>query len=328
MTQDANVAPLDVLAVLMPIYNDWESAVVLIDAVEKTLTTTVTTLRFLLVDDESSMPPPKTVPVSCATTSVEILRLRRNLGHQRAIAIGLMHLLQETDVTAVLIMDGDGEDTPDGTKILIDRFNQEGRNTTIFAQRARRTENLAFKVFYFLFRTVHRFLIGRDIRIGNFSILPRTHIACLAAVPELWNHFAAAVMKARLQTTQVPIDRGYRLAGLTQMNFMALVAHGLSAISVFSDIVGLRLLLASSLLAVVATIGLIVVTGIRFATPLAIPGWATTAAGVLLVVLLQALLLSFIFVFIVLLGRNTIGFLPIRDYSFFIERVRKIDRHD
>jgi len=324
---DTQTTPLDVLAILMPIYNDWESAVQLVGAIEHTLSTRAKTLRFVLIDDESKLPPPHTLSVASPTTSVEILRLRRNLGHQRAIAIGLMHLLPQTDITAVIVMDGDGEDTPEGTRILVDRFNLAGRNTAIFAQRARRTENLIFKLFYFLFRTSHRLFIGTDVRVGNFSILPRSHLSCLAVVPELWNHFAAAVFKSRLRIEQVPIDRGYRFTGSSHMNFIALVAHGLSAISVFSDIVGLRLLIASTLFAVTAALGLFAVSAMRLTTTLAIPGWATTATGFLLIVLLQALLLVFVFVFIVLHGRNTIGFLPVRDYLYFIERTERIDTH-
>ncbi|MGE0822998.1 MAG: glycosyltransferase [Candidatus Binatia bacterium] len=312
----------------MPIYDDWESAVLLITAIEQTFISTETILHFLLVDDEGSSAAPEHIKTVRSTTVVEILRLRRNLGHQRAIAIGLMHLLHTENITAVVVMDGDGEDTPEGIQILLHRFHTTGEQATIFAQRARRTEGYPFKVFYYLFRLCHRFLTGKDIRIGNFSILPRAHLACLAAAPELWNHFAAAVMKARLPTHQVPIDRGHRLVGQSRMNFTALLAHGFSAISVFADVVALRLLIASSLLAIGAASGLIVVTAIRLTTTLAIPGWATTAAGLLFVVLLQALLLSFVFVFIVLHGRNTIGFLPIRDYHFFIEGTRRIDRHD
>jgi hypothetical protein len=318
---------MDALAVLMPIYDDWEAAYLLISAVEKVLTPSVRSLHFLLVDDGSPTSPPEPAPVSRSTTSVEILQLRRNLGHQRAIAIGLMYLLHEGDVPAVVVMDGDGEDTPEGVQILVDRFNEIDQKITIFAQRARRMENRIFKIFYLLFRISHRLLIGRDIRIGNFSILPRDHLVRLAVVPELWNHFAAAVIKAKLRTNHVPIDRGHRLVGQSHMNFIGLLGHGLSAISVFADVVGLRLLICSSLLAVGAALGLIIVGIVRFATTLAIPGWATATAGVLMVILLQAFLLSFIFIFIVLHGRNTIGFLPIRDYAFFIEGTQRIDRH-
>ena len=62
---------------------------------------------------------------------------------------------------------------------------------------------------------------------------------------ELWNHYAAAVLKTRLPYTSVPTIRGRRLQGDSRMGFVSLAVHGLSALSVFSDTLGVRLLVAS-----------------------------------------------------------------------------------
>lgn len=43
-----------------------------------------------------------------------------------------------------------------------------------------------------------------------------------------------------------PASTGNRLSGASKMNFAALLVHGLSALSVFGDIVGARLLAASA----------------------------------------------------------------------------------
>ena len=43
-------------------------------------------------------------------STVEVLRLRRNLGHQRAIAIGLSFIAAETDADYAVVMDGEGEE--------------------------------------------------------------------------------------------------------------------------------------------------------------------------------------------------------------------------
>ena len=62
---------------------------------------------------------------------------------------------------------------------------------------------------------------------------------------------------------------------------------------------------------------------VRLTTDLAIPGWATTAFGVLLIILLQATMFLVVFSFMILAGRNAAGFLPLRDYAYFVgsERV-------
>jgi hypothetical protein len=52
---------------------------------------------------------------------------------------------------------------------------------------------------------------------------------------------------------------------------------------------------------------------------LAIPGWATAAGGLLVVFLGELALLSILFTFVVLAGRNRPTVIPFRDYHYFIE---------
>ena len=47
-----------------------------------------------------------------ALESVGILVLRRNLGHQRAIAVGLAYLAEKWTADAVVVMDSDGKIVP------------------------------------------------------------------------------------------------------------------------------------------------------------------------------------------------------------------------
>ncbi|MEZ4393600.1 MAG: glycosyltransferase [Polyangiales bacterium] len=312
-------------AVLMPIYDDWESAVVLLERLQAALEGEVARVEYLLVNDGSTLPPPASISLGDkGSWRCDVLSLRRNLGHQRAIAVGLCHLYATRDLDGVVVMDGDGEDTPAGVVTLLRRFAEEGAARTVFAERRRRTESLTFRVFYWLYRVLHRTLTGRGVRVGNFSVVPRAHLDCLVAVAEMWNHYAASVFRARLPVATVPIDRGHRIAGASRMNFTSLLAHGLSAISVFSDVVGMRLLVASGALMLLAALGIAAATAVRLLTDLAIPGWATSVAGILLVVILQAMLLSVAFAFIVLQSRNQHGFLPIRDHAHFIAGERSL----
>ena len=81
-------------------------------------------------------------------------------------------------------------------------FRASDRPVTVFAERGRRVESFSFKLFYGVYRLLHWMLTGRTIRFGNFSLLPRRHIDSIVAYPELWNHYAAAVLKARIRTLQ------------------------------------------------------------------------------------------------------------------------------
>jgi uncharacterized membrane protein YbhN (UPF0104 family) len=115
------------------------------------------------------------------------------------------------------------------------------------------------------------------------------------------------------------------------MNYVALIGHGLSALSVHAELIGVRLLIFASALAGLMTALLGGVIVVRLGTDLAIPGWATTAAGILVVLLLQAAALAIVFVFIVLHGRSHPLFIPIRDYPYFVSGVQQmfnaVERH-
>jgi hypothetical protein len=111
------------------------------------------------------------------------------------------------------------------------------------------------------------------------------------------------------------------------MNLVDLVSHGLSAISVFGDIVGVRVLIGSLAGSVVAGLGIIVVTMIRLLTNLAIPGWATNATGVLVIILIQFITIATSFTFFVLSSRTNVGFIPVRDYTLFVQEVVDIYPH-
>jgi polyisoprenyl-phosphate glycosyltransferase len=310
------------LLILIPVFNDWPSLSKLLDALDATLAEHDLEAGVLVVDDGST-----TTPVDDPTTRtfralkhVEILELRRNLGHQRAIAIGLAFVEDRGSSAAVVVMDGDGEDDPRDVPRLVAKCREEGGDKIIFAERARRSESLTFIAFYNLFKIVHLFLTGYAVRVGNFSIIPRPRLASLVVVSEMWNHYAAAAFKSRQPFATIPTQRAKRLDGKSKMNFVNLVVHGLSAISVYGELVGIRLLVVTVLLILATLAGLTAVVFIRLATPLAIPGWATNAGGILLVILVQALMLSLIFSFVILGGRQGSAFLPRRDYVYFIGR--------
>ena len=112
------------------------------------------------------------------------------------------------------------------------------------------------------------------------------------------------------------------------MNFVALVTHGLSAISVFGDVVGVRLLIGSLVGSFLAAVGILFVVIVRLFTNRAIPGWATSATGILAIILVQFITIASIFTFFMLSNRTNLGFVPIRDYNLFVAEVRDIYRRD
>jgi len=197
-------------------------------------------------------------------------------------------------------------------------FSNGNASEVVFAARTKRMESLAFRLCYRAYRLIHHALTGVVVQVGNFSVVPRTAMARLMAVPDLWNHYAASVYRARLPRRMVPLPRGRRLAGESKMNFVSLLIHGLCAMSVFSDQVSARLLTAAVGFAAIATGLMGAKAGIRWFTNLAIPGWATFTVGLLLVLVVQSLSFATLFAFLIASRRSSLNFLLTRDAPYFI----------
>jgi len=307
------------LWILIPVFNDWGAAGLLLESLDSVLAQQQMTAAVLVVNDGSSVPCPERLytGTGAALRQVWLLQLRRNLGHQRAIAVGLAFLHSEMNGEAVVIMDGDGEDRPEDIPRLVERFRQEGGKKVVFAARTKRLEGVVFRAFYLLYRWLHRLLVGMPVRVGNFSVIPWAHLSTLVVSSELWCHYAAAVFRLRLPVEMVPAVRGRRLAGHSHMNFVALVAHGLSALAVFGDIVAVRLLVGTAIFMTVALCG-----GGLMAWILQSPAASAVHAVWLVVpvvVLGNAAMAAFLLGLLLLTYRVNIGFVPERDCAHYID---------
>lgn len=308
---------LDSLCILMPVYDDWEAVRLLLPHLDRAVSGLSLSAEIILVNDGSPSPPPlgllSAAPFS-AVGSVEVVTLKRTLGHQRALAVGLVHIWQSRKHRTVVVMDADGEDSPDGIASLLRRLHAPDAPIAVFAERSKRAEGWAFRLSYAVFRGLHRLLSGIELRMGNFSILSPAALERLVVTPEIWNHYAASVLRSRLPFATVPIERAPRLAGRSKMNTVALVQHGLSAISLFADAVSVRLFLASGLALGLAGAGALSAWAAGFATLAA----ACALAALLLVPILVAALC---FALATLARRSQMPFDPVRECPTLIASV-------
>ena len=307
------------IKILIPLYNDWDALDLLLLEIKKSVSVELfSKLSFVIVDDCSSIP--------CEIQrfsgyNLSIIRLWRNVSHQKAIALGLSYLTQETDFEKVIVMDSDGEDKPMDIQRLYDASIQQS-DKIIFAQRAKRSEGIVFRMGYSIYKLLFGLLTGKVIEFGNFSILPFRQAKKLAYVSEIWNHFPGGIIRSKLPYSSIPIERGVRLAGKSKMNFVSLILHGLSAVSVHLDTVAVRILIGSLLMTAFAGVGVIIVLIIKVLSPEnASPGWATTLITASIIIILQALLSSLFLIFTVLNYRTQKHFIPAKEYSDFIEKV-------
>jgi len=82
------MTPIDnQLLILMPVFNDWDSVTSLLDEIDGVLSQEALAAEVLVVDDGSLAAAPGALRSKQLRwiTKVDILQLRRNVGHQRAI---------------------------------------------------------------------------------------------------------------------------------------------------------------------------------------------------------------------------------------------------
>jgi hypothetical protein len=319
MTIASNPAALDIV-IVTPVYNDFSAFTTLVRNIGAAAETVGVRSSIIAVDDGSlEADVPAELPAGIA--GIEIRRLVCNLGHQRAIAVGLSDTASLGQHHAVVVMDCDGEDRPADLLRLLDAYRRDPA-AVVVASRARRTEGLRFRLFYAIYKTIFTLSTGRRIDFGNFMVIPVPIVARLAHMPETWNHLAAAVLRSSVRIVRVPCDRGRRYAGRSSMNLVSLLAHGLSAVSVFSDLVFVRLLTlatAVSISAIVAAAGAIT---LRITTDLAIPGWASNVVGISAIMLFQALILSVVATLTMLGTRSAVSFIPAMNAEQYVaERI-------
>jgi polyisoprenyl-phosphate glycosyltransferase len=296
------------VTIITPIYNDFAAFTALCRDLGITAPACGIRLSVLAVDDGSVISAmPDHVP--SGIERIEVLRLMCNLGHQRAIAVGLAEAAQRRDYDVVVVMDCDGEDRPSDLVSLLDA-HRRSPSAIIAARRARRSEGVRFRLFYGLYKSIFAIGTGRTIDFGNFMVVPAAEVKRLAHMPEVWNHLAAAVLRSPVRIERVACNRGTRYAGRSSMNLVTLLAHGLSAVAVFSDLVFVRLLVLASTICGLAFFVAAAAIAIRATTDLAIPGWASNVVGISAIMLFQALTLSVVACLTMLASRSAAVFIP------------------
>lgn len=248
----------------------------------------------IIVDDGSIEIPFNPDFFNSSGLKGEIVRLARNVGHQTAITCGIKVALENINFKSLVVLDSDGEDRPEDISLLVSELHGHQKEVdAAVATRKSRIESKSFKIFYRVYQSFFRLLVGKNIQFGNFMALSPQAAQRLANYHETPMHVAASLINSRLRIKSVSIHRGARYAGSSRMNIVSLTLHGLRSIMVFSETVLVRITLFCALFAglIVATMILMVI--IKLAG-LAIPGWFSTVGGILILLLVQVAIMSLV----------------------------------
>lgn len=301
-----------------PVFNDWESFDILRKKIAAlALDGSDISYNVIAIDDGSVEQPSET---SSWPESVSLVRLKVNVGHQRAIAVGLQYVFSEaSNYDYYVVMDSDGEDLPEHLPHLV-AAAREHEDSIVFAERNRRHESRTFKIGYFFYRLLFHFLTGQQISFGNFSIIPRKLLKKVVYQNHLWNHYSGSIIQSRIPFTKVSLDRGVRYRGKSKMNMNSLILHGLSSISVYFDVLSIRILRFSLIGVVICGAGIAYILYQKLFTENAIPGWASSLILIISIIAIQLFSITAIVLLMQLSSRKNVNVPNHQTYEGFIDR--------
>ena len=222
--------------ILIPMYNDWKSVSKLLDQIDLQVNSWRVDISVIIVNDASTEKKSNLEFNFKKLKEIKILNMKENRGHQRCIAAGLKYIYEKENFDRVIIMDADGEDRPEELNDFFKK-SEENPNMTITGNRFKRSEGIIFRVLYEVHKALTLIFTGKLIKFGNFSCLPREHVKKLIEKSYLWNSYSSSVVRTIKERTFIGSIRGVRYVLPSKMNFLNLIFHSLSIISVFRNLV-------------------------------------------------------------------------------------------
>ena len=217
--------------IIIPVFNDWRSLNKLLIEINKNSNHKNFT-QILIIDDKSTIKMLITKQKLKKIKKIEVLRLRENIGSQKAIALGLNYVKnKKRNFDFITIMDGDGEDNPKNIDELLKAANNN-RNSVIVSCRKERKENFIIQFCYKIHLLITFFFTGQWMSFGNFSCCSYNNLKKILSDNSVWYAYSAAIKK-NANIKRVYAARAKRYFDKTRVNFFFLISHSLRIIGVF-----------------------------------------------------------------------------------------------
>lgn len=220
------------IVILTPVYNDWNNLGKLLKKINKVFEVSINnTFDLVIVNDCSKENYNHKKYKLKMINKIILINLEKNVGSQRAIAIGLKYLKKNYKKNfKTIIIDSDGQDNPKIiSKIL--SLNEKNPNCSIAINRGQRREPIWFKLFYEAYCILVKLFCFKKIRFGNYSLVDISDLKKITEKKELWSAFPPTLSKNSNRLLHLSADREKRYGGDSKMNFYGLVYHALRVFS-------------------------------------------------------------------------------------------------
>jgi len=220
--------------ILTPTYNDWRSLSKLLFEIDKNIRGLKGKFKVLIVNDASTIKPNLSLKNIKNLRKIHIITLKKNLGSQKSICVGLKYLQKIKAKAIITIIDSDGEDDPKHIKNLIS-LAKKNPYTVVSANRLGRRENIFFKIFYKLHLFTTFLFTGKYIDFGNYCSFNSLNLKKILSNANLWLACSAAVIKNCDSIKSYYANRKKRYYDSSKAKISFLIKHSLNIISVFKS---------------------------------------------------------------------------------------------
>ena len=218
--------------ILVPIYNDWQSASKLLDEIDNNISDLDHEISVIIVNDASTHDRQEEQKDFNNIQSIKILNMKINQGHARCIATGLKYIFEKEEFDYVIPMDGDGEDRPEEIPQFVEKI-LKNPDIPVVGKRVKRLDNNVFKFCYEIHKISTYLFTGKLIKFGNFTCISKSVVKKMINEKATWNCYSASLVKITKIRDSIPSIRGKRYFDLSKMSFYNLIIHSFSIISVF-----------------------------------------------------------------------------------------------
>ena len=267
------------LSAVIPVFNEAAGVAELRRRLGAALDALSLPYEILFVNDGSSDNSPALLDhMAGHHTSVRVIHLSRNFGHQAALAAGLDYAQGH----AVVVLDADLQDPPELIPQLVAKW-REGYQV-VYAQRLdRRGDPPTKRMFAWAYYRMLRRLadIKLPVDAGDFCLLDRQVVDLLIRMPERNRYIRGLRAWVGFRQTAVPFERAKRHVGEVKYTFrksLGLALNGIFSLSTAplraATWLGLAISAGSFILAIWAIYQ-------KLSGHFTVPGWASTVVIVL-----------------------------------------------
>ncbi len=218
--------------IIIPIYNDWRSLNKLLFQLDNIFKSYEKIKHEILILNDNSTEKVNIDKHNLSSIhKISIIKLNKNLGSQKAIAVGLNYLKKKAKECFITIMDGDGEDDPLQIKNMLEEAEQN-QDFIITSNRKKREESLLIQVLYKIHLLITFIFTLKWISFGNFTTFNSKNISKILSNSNSWYAHSSSVLN-NCKIKRLYAKRTKRYYDKSKVNLLSLMEHALRVNVVF-----------------------------------------------------------------------------------------------